>query len=94
MSGSKLGHHAGGNTFRKRGPARSRRLEVQFCKSIVESNGILPLLNKIFNEPGANLWVNGIQKISYLMSRRFDILRSEDLCRQKMGLWLASRELL
>lgn len=76
------------STFRKHAPTRSRHLEVQLCKSVVESNGVFSFLfNKIFNEPGTNPRVDGFEKVRNLGSREFNILRLEYLLRDKIEAW-------
>ena len=77
-------HNVDRNTFRKRAPAGSRHLKVQLCKSIMESNRIFSLLfDKVFDELSANPWVDGFEKVRNLGSREFNILRLEDLCKNK-----------
>ena len=50
----------------------------------MESNRMFPFLfDKILNEPGANSWVDGFEKVRNLGSREFDILRLEYLPKGK-----------
>ena len=50
----------------------------------MESNGIFPFLfDKVLNEPGANPWVDGFDKVGDLGPREFDILGLEDLPKGK-----------
>jgi len=58
----------------------------------VESNRVFALFfYEIFNEPSANPWVDGFEKVRNLGSREFDVLRLKDLCAWKDGVGVIPR---
>jgi len=57
----------------------------------MKNNRVFPsLLNKIFNEPGANSWIDGFEKVCDLGSGEFNIFRLEDLRKDKDEIWVIS----
>jgi len=57
----------------------------------MENNRVFPsLLDKVFNEPGANPWIDGFEKVCDLRSGEFNIFRLEDLRKDKGKAWVIS----
>lgn len=51
----------------------------------MESNRVFSLLfDKVLNKPGADPRVNGFEKVRNFGSRKFDVLRLEDLHNEKL----------